>query len=214
MKRLTSHLTCSVVSGGEQKFCTTNPRNKSIKFCSIARKYLLLLRAKRLSELLPYFNFAWWTPSEFFLISVSVFKPFPLLSLDWTRWFVGPASIQERQQIQGWQWHWPPRLYIYVLAEWQDILKGLREKHDPEFLCLVKLPRMSPCLPLLCPSCLWSCLLLDPETRQHSHNHPMENCSPFWLNPGSLSGSICGSAHKWVQSPGNVAEAPVLVFED
>lgn len=105
-KNLKSHLTCSAVSGGEQKFWTTNPRKKSIKFCSMARKYLLLLCARHPPELFTYFNFVWWTSSEFFLISVFVFKSFPLLSLYWTRWHVRSASRQEKWQIQGLWWDW------------------------------------------------------------------------------------------------------------
>lgn len=74
---------------------------------------------------------------------------------------------------------------IYVLVEWQDILKRLRRRHVLEFLCLMKLPRTSSCLLLLCLSQFWSCLLLDPQPRQHVYDHTMENWSPVSQNPKS-----------------------------
>lgn len=104
---------------------------------------------------------------------------------------------------------------ICTLAEWQDILKGLGQTHDLELLCLVKFPGISSYLLLLCLLCLWFCLLLDPQPCQLFHNHPMENYGPRCLIPSLLSGSICGSTHKGVQSSGGRgAEAWVLDFEE
>lgn len=104
---------------------------------------------------------------------------------------------------------------ICTRAEWQDILKGLWQRHDLELWCLVKFPGISSCLLLLCLLRLWFCLLLDPQPCQPFHNHPVENYRPRCLIPSLLLGSICGSTHKWIQSSGgHGAEAWVLDFEE
>lgn len=105
----------------------------------MVRKYLLLLLARPLSELFTYFNFSWRAPSEFFLISMSVFKSFPLLSLDWTSWYVRSTPNTGKMAKLGVAVTLATLNCIYALAEWQDILKGLEQKHDLNF-CACETP--------------------------------------------------------------------------
>lgn len=90
---------------------------------------------------------------------------------------------------------------IHVLAQWQDILKGPRQRHDPEFLCLVKLPRKSSGLPLLCPSSsgpayCWPQAL---PTWTQPHHGKLQASVSECKGPSLSSGSIYGGTHKWAQ---------------
>lgn len=144
----------------------------------MVRKYLLLLRARPLSEQFTYFNFVWRAPSEFFLISVSVFKSFPLLSLGWTRWYVRPVSRQEKWQIQGLLWHWSlSTVYMPWLNDrisWRGWSRNMIWIFVP-----VRLLGTSSRLPLLCPFCLWSYLFLDSETITISRATPLRTTGLF-----------------------------------
>ena len=89
---------------------------------------------------------------------------------------------------------------IYVLAEWQDILKGLGQRHDPEFLCLVKFPRQAPVShcsahPASGPAPSWT----------YSHTNictttPWKAAGlSLWMQRSKLAvGQDLWDAHKWV----------------
>lgn len=54
---------------------------------------MLLLRARHLSERFSYLNVVSRISSEFFLISVFIFKSVPLLCLDGTRCYLRPRLL-------------------------------------------------------------------------------------------------------------------------
>ena len=87
------------------------------------------------------------------------------------------------------------------LAQWQDILKALRQRHGPEFLCLMKLPRKSSCLLLPCPSAsgpayFWPQAL---PTFTQPHHGKLQASAPECKGLSLPSGSLSRDAHKWAQ---------------
>lgn len=75
---------------------------------------------------------------------------------------------------------------IHVLAQWQDILKGPRQRRDLEFLYLVKLPRKI-WLPTALPILLWSCLPLTSGPAIMNTTTPWKTASlSLWMQRTKL----------------------------
>lgn len=184
----------------------------------MVRKYSILLRARHLSELFSYFNLVWWTPSEFFLISVFAFKSFPLLFLDWNWWYVRPASTQEKWQIQGSWWNWPlSTVYMSWLNDrisWRgwgrDTIRNFYALWNSQDKLLS--PTALPILPLVLPPPGPTAI----PTFAQLHHGKLQGSLSECKGPSWPLGRICGMPINGYHSKyrGNVAESQVLDLEE